>query len=267
MNHGASSLVVPKPDDGFGKDEGLIHEAVITGRKVGAGKEFWSALAHNDRLFEKTVRFVACGGRTEPTPHRVAELIMGENFRSIAETFRALNRQITEREFRALETIPYPEETLVAHRSVSILRPEFETTLTEFSASAPNAMCGTNNWYRAWGGEAFAQSEKTSVRWRLVPKESVPGSLGKGYDEQAALASPGQEIMSAVEWVFTLALEASLKRDRAFLEYWNWHWGRTKSLDDEKFRVSACLRDGRTYLSYRLNDLPHARTGIVVSFS
>lgn len=35
----------------FGKDLGLVHEAVITGRKVGAGKEFWAALAENVELF------------------------------------------------------------------------------------------------------------------------------------------------------------------------------------------------------------------------
>jgi hypothetical protein len=35
----------------FGKDLGLVHEAVIMGRKVGADKEFWSALAENEELF------------------------------------------------------------------------------------------------------------------------------------------------------------------------------------------------------------------------
>jgi hypothetical protein len=29
----------------FGKDHGLIHEAVVTGRKVGAGREFWTKIA------------------------------------------------------------------------------------------------------------------------------------------------------------------------------------------------------------------------------
>jgi len=42
----------------FGSDHGLIHEAVVTGRKVGAGQEFWSALAHSDKLFTKVVAFV-----------------------------------------------------------------------------------------------------------------------------------------------------------------------------------------------------------------
>lgn len=45
----------------FGKDLGLVHEAVVTGRKVGAGKDFWSKLAHDESLFAKTVAFVERG--------------------------------------------------------------------------------------------------------------------------------------------------------------------------------------------------------------
>ena len=43
----------------FGLDHGLIHEAVVTGRKVGADSDFWAALAHGEALFAKVVAFVA----------------------------------------------------------------------------------------------------------------------------------------------------------------------------------------------------------------
>ncbi|MEK7203542.1 MAG: hypothetical protein AAB627_00485 [Patescibacteria group bacterium] len=46
----------------FGKDHGVIHEMIVTGRKVGAGQSFYSALAHNEELFAKTVAFVSRGG-------------------------------------------------------------------------------------------------------------------------------------------------------------------------------------------------------------
>lgn len=42
----------------FGKDNGLVHEAVVTGRKAGAGKEFWSRLAHDQNLFQRFVAVV-----------------------------------------------------------------------------------------------------------------------------------------------------------------------------------------------------------------
>lgn len=40
----------------FGKDMGLVHQAVLTGRRVGAGRTFWTCLAHNDDLFKKIVK-------------------------------------------------------------------------------------------------------------------------------------------------------------------------------------------------------------------
>ena len=53
--------VVRQEDEDFGKDHGLIHEAIVTGRKVGAGRKFWKELAHNERLFAKVVRLVQNG--------------------------------------------------------------------------------------------------------------------------------------------------------------------------------------------------------------
>ena len=42
----------------FGKDLGVVHEAVVTGRKVGAGKDFWSALAHQQAIFAEVANLV-----------------------------------------------------------------------------------------------------------------------------------------------------------------------------------------------------------------
>lgn len=53
MNTSASTSVSE-----FGKDNGLVHEAVVTGRKVGAGQTFWSRLAHNESLFRHVVKEV-----------------------------------------------------------------------------------------------------------------------------------------------------------------------------------------------------------------
>ena len=42
----------------FGKDLGVVHEAIITGRKVGANRNFWLALAHDEEKFREVVKFV-----------------------------------------------------------------------------------------------------------------------------------------------------------------------------------------------------------------
>jgi len=46
---------IVRQEEEFGKDFGLIHEVVVTGRKVGATKEFWAKLAHNEDLFRSIV--------------------------------------------------------------------------------------------------------------------------------------------------------------------------------------------------------------------
>ncbi|OGJ63988.1 hypothetical protein A3E47_02685 [Candidatus Peribacteria bacterium RIFCSPHIGHO2_12_FULL_54_10] len=42
----------------FGKDLGLVHEMIVTGRKVGAGSDFYAALAHDEGLFRRVMEMV-----------------------------------------------------------------------------------------------------------------------------------------------------------------------------------------------------------------
>ena len=41
----------------FGKELGVIHEALIVGRKVGAGHVFWKRLANDPDKFRKIMEF------------------------------------------------------------------------------------------------------------------------------------------------------------------------------------------------------------------
>jgi len=49
---------VPMSASDFGKDHGLMHEVVVTGRRVGADEFFWSSLAHDSQLFSRVREFV-----------------------------------------------------------------------------------------------------------------------------------------------------------------------------------------------------------------
>ena len=51
-DHGASE------EREFGKEVGLMSEVIVTGRKVGADREFWKALAHDQNLFQIVVETV-----------------------------------------------------------------------------------------------------------------------------------------------------------------------------------------------------------------
>lgn len=67
----------PVRQEDFGKDLGLVHEAVVTGRKVGAGPEFWSALAHDEGLFRKVVGIVLPQVFEFTEPEQLAVSILG----------------------------------------------------------------------------------------------------------------------------------------------------------------------------------------------
>ncbi len=47
-----------KQQSDFGKDLGLIHEVVLSGRKVGADKNFWVFLSRNPETFSGVVKLV-----------------------------------------------------------------------------------------------------------------------------------------------------------------------------------------------------------------
>ena len=66
--------VVCQPNGAFGQDHGLIHEVVVTGRKVGAGRKFWEKLAHNEGRFRACVKFVEGDSKTIPVPSPVIEI-------------------------------------------------------------------------------------------------------------------------------------------------------------------------------------------------
>ncbi|MDA2936538.1 hypothetical protein MYX06_04950 [Patescibacteria group bacterium AH-259-L05] len=48
-------------DSVFGREVGLMSELIVTGRKVGAGRGFYAALAHNVELFKQVVDLVNIG--------------------------------------------------------------------------------------------------------------------------------------------------------------------------------------------------------------
>lgn len=70
---------VRQDEEVFGKDEGLLHEVVVTGRKVGTPSElraFFAQLAHDEQRFRSVIKDVL--GRTELTEaERLASEILG----------------------------------------------------------------------------------------------------------------------------------------------------------------------------------------------
>ena len=53
--------MVSSEDVPFGKELGLLHEVVVTGRKAGADRDFWVILSEDPDLFEAVVAVVEAG--------------------------------------------------------------------------------------------------------------------------------------------------------------------------------------------------------------
>lgn len=45
-------------DSEFGKEVGLVHKVIVTGRKVGADRNFWTTLADDVEMFKKVVDLI-----------------------------------------------------------------------------------------------------------------------------------------------------------------------------------------------------------------
>lgn len=76
-DHGASD---------FGKDVGLVHEAIITGRKVGADREFWARLAHDEEFFRKVFSFYE-GNAEVKAEDKIISRILATNFLPLLGSF------------------------------------------------------------------------------------------------------------------------------------------------------------------------------------
>lgn len=180
-----SQHMVRLEEDEFGKDHGLVHEAIVTGRKVGAGKSFWKGLAHDEDFFKKVMRLAeACGH---------AELINGMFISPAAqlELVRQRNTErnwgFTEEAFAALGEPPvWPDGKL----SAVILDVSLDTPQQTFDKAWHfAASVQQNNW--RWDGLKSDPdhlrllpgiTHKRCLRWRVV-------DLGANWDRKNGISS------------------------------------------------------------------------------
>lgn len=83
----------------FGKDHGLIHEVIITGRKVGASHSFWSKLAHDEHSFRKVVELVDAGTDVRTTLSVVVDCDLSLSEMIRVGKYNVVDRNIIERLF------------------------------------------------------------------------------------------------------------------------------------------------------------------------
>ncbi|MFA5714734.1 MAG: hypothetical protein WC998_03255 [Candidatus Paceibacterota bacterium] len=167
-------------NEDFGKDEGLIHEAIVTGRKVGAGHRFWAKLAHQERLFEKTNSFVTTNGYQDSPCQRLVREIMGRNFIGIGEALQCFDMYATNQELDQLvKTLPEKDKIASCVETDDyILVPGLPLTIMDtinlsywgtFSPPAPSPLVG---WFH---NHRFATILEPKTEWYLLCKHPVQG--------------------------------------------------------------------------------------------
>jgi len=155
----------------FGKDHGLIHEAVVTGRKVGAGNGFWSGLAHDEDFFREVVHLGEERG--------YADLINGMFVPPQVQLEIAMQRNtergwgFTDEDFASLGELPvWPEGKL----STVVLVVELDTVQRTFEEAwyfAALVQPDSWRWDKVLSGEEHLRlypgiEHKHGLRWRVV---------------------------------------------------------------------------------------------------
>jgi hypothetical protein len=269
-----------RPDEDFGKDHGLIHEAVVTGRKVGAGQDFWAKLAHDEGLFRNVVALVMGNGTlAESAPSAIAaeiisksrtslnpawlraREIMGKNFLGVEEVMTHYKVMPTVEQLDALAEIPFSETELEECKDTHLLVAGFPMTILDVRAKAPSKKPKTFYSYKdAWyNTQAFATDEKVGLRWYLIRKTAVDSSFSKLFDNQKRLLGPKDEVPRACELVYAVVLYFMATGERLFSNT----YVRTITLDADGYRVNVgYFVSGGLYVCRRWDAYPYGYVGL-----
>jgi hypothetical protein len=206
---------------------GLLHEVVITGRKVGADKAFYARLAGDVELFEKVVRLATRKGCASTTSQERAREIMGKNFFGVEEAVKYFGVEPTSQQLAILSEIPFSEEVLEQSKDTHVLVAVFPISIIEIRGKVEHNLFYSHKdaWYN---DESFAK-ELGEVCWQLVRKTLVSNSTSKNWQEQQSLIAKEDEVPSAQVMVYTIIGYYLATGDRLFEDI----YVRTSSVDSD----------------------------------
>jgi len=211
--------------DDLGRDRDLIHEAVMAGCKVGAGREFWAKLARDKGLFLDVVKLVMEAKKAESsspivessaviyssTPSQVrAREIMGKNFLGIEEVVKHYKIVPTAEQLSALAEIPFSKEMIEEHKHGYLLVAGFPITILGIHTNVPSdkhkkifySDGGVVSWYSI---QEFAK-EKVPIGWYFIRKTAIKTSFCKKFRNQNESLGLNEEIPHVCELVYAVIL-------------------------------------------------------------
>jgi hypothetical protein len=206
----------------FGKDHGLVHEALVTGRKVGAGREFWSLLAHNEYLFHLLVSWTqgtsphwnGNGKNWLSADQRRAQTIMGENFISPWEVLRVLPTKFRYGlpDLLDLGNIPFSEATMRDCQQTHVLLPGFLISIGELWDIFPDFAMPTRK-----SPSVKRLFEYTVPKaWFLIQKEGSPETSMKSLAAQKQMLNATDVVLNFTEAVWVALLYRAIRGGKMF---------------------------------------------------
>ena len=184
----------PEP---FGTDHGVMHELIVTGRSVGADREFYSKLAHDSALFRQVVNFVngnhSEGGTTTP---EIAAEIMGRGFHGTDALECHLGVKLSPKSKKLFLTVPFSAEVLQACHETHVLVACGALSLMDVWRVQTRLFYSNSDPWYGDSSKWFAHS-KVKAGWQLVRKNPVPDSSRKTWDEQNQLLRQDEQVPSA----------------------------------------------------------------------
>jgi hypothetical protein len=153
----------------FGKDLGLVHELLVTGRKVGARSAFYAALAHDEALFRRVVAMVS--GQPDPVY-------------DVAQVAALLDIRYSQKEIAAFGAPPNPLPGYL-----TFFDPGWSIVRIRTAVAGKDAF-HAQDWYDC---EPFANMQ-SRPGYRQIRMEADKGSFRRSFDEQREFPLFGEEV-------------------------------------------------------------------------
>lgn len=239
----------------FGAEHGLIHEVVVTGRKVGADEDFWKALAHDQKLFGEVVEHVSGrqtfkvrrGGQTRRTV--AAEIFASKNMHGVDVVKQKLRIQLTASDY---SWVPFSEQTLqsLSESHVLVAAPEISIADLIKKQEGLLAPCDGPMYSRSMdlSDEKFVDV-KLAPGWYLVNKKPVTGSTHRKWETQQKQVLYPDAVIEANLALYALVLHSGWSDEL----YWGHHW--------QGIRTATRASNGQQVCLSR----EHGASGVVVS--
>lgn len=216
----------------FGTDFGLVHEFVVTGRKVGADRDFYAKLAHDEALFGQVVSMVKEGKAVKPAKRRgrrkpqvmtleEAAEIFGADFHSLEAAAEFFDVSLSDELRSDFEAATCPIEVVYSLKGKCVLTPTFAMSLKgvfdEVSGQfhpdhRPNPWFGKSN-------QDF-RLHLPEIGYVFIGKEVFGGSVRESWGSQQTLIVPPNFIPTTAAAAQAATLHRSLTGEQLFSQYW-----------------------------------------------